>query len=78
MMDAEPVGADASLVVQAAEQNRPAPPPLPEDSAMHLEGRVAMLLQIAMLQDANNRLEGIKSYTATFEKQERIDGELSD
>ncbi|NQV25758.1 MAG: DUF1571 domain-containing protein [Rhodopirellula sp.] len=78
MMDAEPVGADASQVVRAAEQNRPAPPPLPEDSAMHLEGRVAMLLQIAMLQDASNRLDAIKSYTATFEKQERIDGELSD
>ncbi|MDA0806571.1 MAG: DUF1571 domain-containing protein [Planctomycetota bacterium] len=78
MMDAEPVGADASLVIQAAEQKRPTPPPLPEDSAMHLEGRVAMLLQIAMLQDASNRLESVKSYTATFEKQERIDGELSD
>lgn len=78
MMDAEPVGADASRVVQAAEQNRPAPPPMPEESSMHLQGRVAMLLQIAMLQDANNRLEGVKSYTATFEKQERIDGELSD
>lgn len=78
MMDVEPVGADASQVVRAAEQNRPAPPPMPEDSAMHLEGRVAMLLQIAMLQDANNRLEKVKSYTATFEKQELIDGELSE
>ena len=78
MMDAEPVGADASRVVQAAEQNRPAPPPMAEESAMHLQGRVAMLLQIAMLQDAHNRLEAVKSYTATFEKQERIDGELSD
>ncbi|MGZ0172087.1 MAG: DUF1571 domain-containing protein [Planctomycetales bacterium] len=78
MMDAEPVGADASQVVRAAEQNRPAPPPMAEDSAMHLQGRVAMLLQIAMLQDANNRLDDVKSYTATFEKQERIDGELSD
>ena len=78
MMDAEPVGADASRVVQAAEQNRPAPPPMVEDSAMHLHGRVAMLLQIAMLQDANNRLKDVKSYTATFEKQERIDSELSD
>ena len=78
MMDAEPVGADASQVVRAAEQNRPAPPPLPEDSAMHLQGRVAMLLQIAMLQDANNRLDKVKSYTATFDKQERIDGELSE
>jgi len=78
MMDAEPVGADASRVVQAAEQNRPAPPPLPEESSMHLQGRVAMLLHIAMLQDANNRLDKVKAYTATFEKQERIDGELSE
>lgn len=78
MMDAEPVGADASLVARTAGQNRPAPPPLPEESAMHLQGRVAMLLQIAMLQDANNRLEQVKSYTATFEKQERIDGELTE
>lgn len=78
MMDAEPVGADASQVVRAAEQNRPAPPPMPEESSMHLQGRVAMLLQIAMLQDANNRLEAVKGYTATFEKQERIDGELSE
>jgi hypothetical protein len=78
MMDAEPVGADASQVVRAAEQNRPAQPPMPEDSSMHLQGRIAMLLQIAMLQDASNRLEDVKGYTATFEKQERIDGELSD
>lgn len=78
MMDAEPVGADASRVVQAAEQNRPAPPPMAEESSMHLQGRVAMLLQIAMLQDANNRLDNVKSYTATFEKQERIDGELTE
>lgn len=78
MMDAEPVGADASQVVRAAEQNRPAPPPMAEESSMHLQGRVAMLLQIAMLQDATNRLNDVKSYTATFEKQERIDGELSE
>jgi hypothetical protein len=78
MMDAEPVGADASQVVRAAEQSRPAPPPLPEESAMHLQGRVAMLLQIAMLQDANSRLDKVKSYTATFDKQERIDGALSE
>lgn len=78
MMDAEPVGADASLVAKSAEQNRPAPPPMPEESAMHLQGRVAMLLQIAMLQDASNRLDRINSYTATFDKQELIDGELSE
>ncbi|MDA1165685.1 MAG: DUF1571 domain-containing protein [Planctomycetota bacterium] len=78
MMDAEPVGADASLLVRASEMNRPEPPPLPEESSMHLHGRVAMLLQIAMLQDANSRLEKVQSYTATFEKQERIDGELSE
>ncbi|MDA0283462.1 MAG: DUF1571 domain-containing protein, partial [Planctomycetota bacterium] len=78
MMDAEPVGADASLLVRASEMNGPEPPPLPEESSMHLQGRVAILLQIAMLQDANNRLEKVQSYTATLEKQERIDGELTE
>ncbi|MHC4877040.1 MAG: DUF1571 domain-containing protein [Planctomycetota bacterium] len=78
MLDTKTVGADAAQIARDVEQSRPAPPPLPETSAMHLEGRVAMMLQVAMLQDAINRLEEIPSYTASWEKKERIDGELSD
>jgi hypothetical protein len=78
MPDLSVVGTDASQVVRSAEQNRPAPPPLIEENAMHLKGRVALLLKIAMLQDAINQLDSVKSYTAIYEKQERIDGELSD
>ena len=77
MMDAEIVGADATQIVKHVETSRPAPPPMPEGVSMHLQGNVAMLLQVAMLQDAMNRLEQISSYTATFEKQELLDGSLS-
>lgn len=78
MMDSRTVGADAAQIVREVERSRPEPPPMPETASMRLEGRVAMMLQIAMLQDAISRLEAIDSYTATWEKQERIDGELSE
>jgi hypothetical protein len=78
MLDSRTVGADAAQIVREVERTRPEAPPLPESASMRLEGRVAMMLQIAMLQDAVNRLGEIDSYTATWEKQERIDGSLSD
>lgn len=78
MMDVDPVGADASRIAKSAEENRPAPPPMPEETSMHLQGQVAMLLQVAMLQDAIARLDDVSGYSATFEKQERVDGELSE
>ena len=76
-MDVETVGANPTLIANHVESNRPAPPSMPEESSMHLQGNVAMLLQVAMLQDAVNRLEQISNYTATFEKQEMLDDELS-
>ena len=78
MMDSRTVGADAAQIVAEVERSRPEAPPLPEAASMRLDGRVAMMLQIAMLQDAIKRLDEIDSYTATWEKQERIDGSLSD
>ncbi|MBI1310828.1 DUF1571 domain-containing protein [bacterium] len=78
MMDSRTVGADAAQIVREVERSRPEAPPLPESASMRLEGRVAMMLQIAMLQDAIKRLDEVHSYTATWEKQERIDGTLSD
>lgn len=77
MMDAGTVGTNTRPLAQKVEKDRrPAPPPLPEDKVMHIEGRVAKLLHIAMLQEALVRLDGISTYTATFDKQERIGGEL--
>lgn len=78
MADAEPVGSNPARIAQKAEENRPAPPPLPDEKGMHLSGQMALMLQVAMLQDSLNRLEQINGYTAKFEKQERIDGKLSD
>jgi|GEM_PF-994184 len=77
MADAEPVGNNPEGIAQQVEDNRPAPPPMPGEKGMHLSGQMALMLQVAMLQDSLNRLEKIKGYTAKFEKQERIDGELS-
>lgn len=78
MADAEPVGNNPARIAQQVEENRPAPPPLPDEKGMHLSGQMALMLQVAMLQDSLNRLEKIRGYTAKFEKQERIDGDLSD
>ena len=77
MMDNATVGTNPRPLAQKVEKNRrPAPPPLPEDKVMQVDGRVAKLLHIAVLQEALVRLDGIGTYTATFDKQERIDGEL--
>lgn len=78
MADEEPVGSNPALIAQQVEENRTQAPPSPEDKGMRLSGHVALLLQVAMLDDSLARLEKIDSYTAKFEKQERIDGELSD
>ena len=43
-----------------------------------LNGRMALLMHLLMLEKANARLEKIDNYTATFCKQERVDGQLSD
>lgn len=78
MADAEPVGNNPARIARQVEENRPAPPPLPDDKGMHLSGPMALMLQVAMLQDSLNRLDQIAGYTTKFEKQERIDGKLSD
>lgn len=77
MMDDGTVGTNTRpLAMQVEKSRRPAPPPLPEDKPMHIEGRVAKLLHIAMLNEALVRLDGVSTYTATFDKQERINREL--
>ncbi len=43
-----------------------------------LSGRMALLMHLLMLERAANRLEKIANYTATFFKQERVGGELSE
>ena len=78
MADDETVGSNPARIAQSAEENRTDAPPMPEDKGMRLSGHVALLLQVAMLEDALTRLEKIESYTAKFEKQERIEGELSE
>jgi hypothetical protein len=78
MAEEEPVGGNPARIAQQAEENRTDAPPMPEDKGMRLSGHVALLLQVAMLEDALTRLEEIESYTTKFEKQERIDGKLSD
>ena len=78
LADEEPVGSNPSRIAQQVEQNRSDEPPMPEDKGMRLSGHVALLLQVAMLEDSLTRLEQIESYTTSFEKQERIDGELSE
>ena len=40
-----------------------------------IEGHLAMLLRIALLEQGRARLEKIDGYTAVFSKQERLDGE---
>ena len=73
--DPKPIGADARLLVKS-ENNQSEEPPVPEDSALRLEGEVALLLQVAMLQNSVARLEKVPHYTATFVKNERIGGDL--
>lgn len=63
---------------QLADSRSPAPPPLPDSKPTHIEGRVAKLLHIAMLHEALVRLDGVSTYTATFERQERVGDELLD
>lgn len=43
-----------------------------------IQGRMALLVNLLMMEKADGTLERISDYTATFFKQERIDGELSD
>ena len=73
--DSKPIGADARLLAKP-ENSRPEEPPVPEDSALRLEGEVALLLQVAMLQNSVARLDKVPQYTATFVKNERIKAEL--
>ncbi len=73
--DPKMIGADARLLVKS-ENTRPDEPPVPEDSALRLEGEVALLLQVAMLQNSVARLDKVPHYTATFVKNERIGGDL--
>lgn len=74
-LEPRPLGADVAQLAESS-ANRPDAPPLPENSAMRIEGQVATLVQIAMLQEAVRRLESIESYTTVFEKHERINGVL--
>lgn len=77
MMDDGTVATSTQPLAKQVAQNRsPAAPPLPDSKPTHIEGRVAKLLHIAMLHEALVRLDGVSTYTATFDKQERVDGEL--
>ena len=78
MINVHPVGADATQIARQSKRDGPAPPPLPEDSTLHLEGQVALMLEVAMLKEAISKLDDVDNYTCTFEKQERIEGELSE
>lgn len=73
-----PIGADIRNLAVDIKRDGPEAPPTPEDATMRLEGEVALHLQIALLQSAIGRLEKIPQYSATFTKQERIDGSLLD
>ena len=75
-IDSKPIGADARLLVKS-ENIQPEPPREPEDSALRLDGEVALLLQVAMLQNAVAQLDRVPNYTATFVKNERLGSELS-
>jgi len=77
-MDRMPIGADIRNLAVDVKRDGPEAPPTPEDATMRLEGEVALHLQIALLQSAVGRLEKIPQYSATFTKQERIDGSLLD
>ena len=77
MIDVNPVGADSKQIARQTERDRPAPPPLPEDAALHLQGQVALMLQVAMLKEAVAKLDEVDNYTCTFDKQELVDGALS-
>jgi len=74
--DADPVGSNTQKLAQQSLKDGPEAPPQPESKSMRLSGRVAMMLQIAMLENSLTQLNSIESYTTRFEKQERIDGEL--
>jgi hypothetical protein len=78
MIDVNPVGADAKQIARQTNRSRPAPPPLPEESSLHLQGQVALMLEVAMLKEAMTRLGDVDNYTCTFDKQERIEGELTE
>lgn len=77
-MDRTPIGADVKNLAVTLKGNGPDAPPVPEESTMRLEGEVALHLQIALLQSAVDKLDKVPQYSATFTKQERIDGELLD
>jgi hypothetical protein len=77
MIDVKPVGADAKQIARQTNRERPAPPPLPEESSLHLQGQVALMLEVAMLKEAISKLGDVDNYTCTFDKQERIEGDLS-
>lgn len=75
-VDFAPIGANAREIAVSNIGGRPSAPDLPEDSSLVLDGDVAKLLQIAMLQNSLSRLDRVPAYTATFIKEERIDGKL--
>ena len=74
--DADPIGNNPAKIALQNQQSGTAAPPQPENKSTRLSGRIAMMLQIAMLEHSLTRLEQVDSYTTRFEKQERIDGEL--
>lgn len=76
-VDFSPIGASAKEIA-LSEQRQPDAPPTPEDTSLKLEGEVALMLQIAMLQNAVAKLDMIPAYTATFVKEERIEGSLQE
>ncbi len=77
MSNAATVGDDASQIVRSVERERTDGPSVSQGASVPLHGKVALLLQVAMLQDALDRLDNVQTYTATFEKRERIDDALS-
>lgn len=76
-VDSPPIGASATEIV-LADKRAPDAPPTPEDTSLKLEGEVALMLQIAMLQNAITKLDLVPAYTATFVKEERIEGEMQE
>lgn len=76
-MDRQPIGANVHNLALAPDKG-PAAPPEPENATMHLQGEVAIHLQVALLQSAIAKLEKVDAYSATFVKHERIEGKLQD
>lgn len=66
---------DSQTPKQTQPNEKPTVQAIPEG---HHSGHVALLLNLLLLEKASARLEQVTHYTATFLKQERIDGELSE